>query len=50
MKFHIAKIAKEILADQETLRNFQEAYEIELQNRLNQACEQDKSHTKELAN
>ena len=49
MKFIVSRIAKEILAEQEQVRIFKEAYEIELQNRINQACNNDKSHTQELS-
>ena len=49
MKFIVSKIAKEILAEQEQVRMLKEAYEIELQKRLNIACENDKSHTRSLS-
>lgn len=41
MKFIISKIAKEILAEQEQIKIFKEAYEIELQKRLNIAFEKE---------
>lgn len=41
MKFIVSKIAKEILAEQEQVRMLEEAYAIELQKRLNIACEKE---------
>ena len=41
MKFIVSKIAKEILAEQEQVKILKEAYEIELQKRLNIAFEKE---------
>lgn len=41
MKHVITKIAKEILAEQEQIKMLKEAYEIELQKRLNLAFEEE---------
>ena len=49
MKFIVAKIAKEILAEQKQVKMLEEAYEIELQKRLDLACKNDDSHTRSLS-